>query len=370
MSRGAPRLLALAAAALLALPGLRAEETRAVTLTDAEADARVAATWSRRALLIDTSRHFIPVGEIVDEIIPRVAAHGLNTLHIHLTDGPGWRFESKAYPRLTAVGAWRVDKTDKPWNWSETEYWTPEHEAKGLKRYGGFYTAEDIRTIREAAEAAGLTVIPEMDIPGHSASMMMAYPETACPTNRDPRAWFKGRDVLCISSPETLRMIDTLIGELCELFPDSPIHIGCDEVPARTWDACPGCRDPQARIAFYNAVIGSVRRRGREVCAWNELGSTGADVSDVTLTCWLDDAVPRANDMACPYSHCYLDQEASQKRLPTWNPPRHVRGVQVNLWTEEMQTEAIRLDRIDRGLKSLRQALRAAVRADAANETK
>lgn len=365
MLRATRRLLPLLAALTAAVhPALRAGTDAARPLTDAAADARAEALWSRRALMLDTSRHFIPVGEIVGKIIPRMAEYGLNTLHLHLTDGPGWRFESKAYPRLTAVGAWRVDKTDRPWNWRDTEFWSPEHAAKGLKRYGGYYTAEDLRTVREAAEAAGILIIPEMDIPGHSAALLTAYPEAACPTNRDPRGWFLGRDVVCASSAETRRMIDTLIGELCALFPGSPIHIGCDEVPESAWDACPGCRDPEARKAFYEAVIDSVRRRGREVCAWNELGRTGADVSDVTLYCWLDDAVPRANDVACPYAFCYLDQAGSLRRLPDWEPPRRVRGLQINLWTEEMPTESIRLDRIDRGLRALRQAMRAAVRAD------
>lgn len=295
-------------------------------------------TW--RGIHIDTSRHFPEMTEL-RALLPKLQAAHCNVLHLHLVDGPGWRFESKAYPNLTAIGAWRVDKTDRPWNWRATEFWTTEHEILGLKRYGGFYTIEELKAFSAEAATFGIQVVPEIDVPGHSAALLTAYPEIACPTNQDPRQWFLGKDVICISNPKTLALLDTVIGEMCEAFPNAPIHIGCDEVPDFVWKECPTCRTPEAQKAFYEALIHSVRKRGRKVIAWDELKLTGVAVEDVTLMCWHDEVTPRAQDIACPYSFCYLDQTSSRARLPHWQLP-NVYGVQLNLWTEEMQTREIR----------------------------
>lgn len=309
-----------------------------------------------RGLLIDTSRHFPSVDELTS-YLPILQEHGINVLHLHLTDGPGWRFESKTFPVLTEKGAWRVDKTDKPWNWRETEFWTAEHAAAGKKRYGGFYTAEELKGFVQTAQRYGIRVMPELDVPGHSAALLTACPELACPTNRDPKAWFLGKDVICISNPKTMEMLDTLIGELCDIFPDVPIHIGCDEVPEMAWDECPHCKDPAMRKQFYTNLIAAVKKRGRQVAAWDELRLTGIDISEVILTCWHDEVTPRAQDIACPYSFCYLDQAASRARLASWKIPAPVAGVQLNLWTEEMPTAEIRKANILEGLKALRIAL-------------
>jgi N-acetyl-beta-hexosaminidase len=298
------------------------------------------ANYAWRGLLIDTSRHF-PTMDELRALLPRMQEAHCNVLHLHLVDGPGWRFESKAYPRLTSVAAWRVDKTDQPWHWRGTEFWTEAHAAQGLKKYGGFYTMAELNAFAAEAKTYGITVMPEIDVPGHSAALLTAYPEIACPTNRDPRQWFLGKDIICISNPKTLALLDTVIGELCETFPDAPIHIGCDEVPDYVWRDCPGCRDPKAQKAFYEALIQSVKKRGREVVAWDELKATGVSVEDVRLTCWHDEVTPRAQDIACPYSFCYLDQAASRARLPKWRPPQ-AHGVQLNLWTEELPTRAAR----------------------------
>ena len=315
---------------------------------------------AHRGLMIDTSRHFPSVTELT-ALLPELRAADINVLHLHLTDGPGWRFESKVYPRLTSVGAWRVDKTDRPWNWRATEFRTPAEARPGEKIYGGFYTQADCRKLSEEAKKYGIRLIPEIDIPGHAAALMLAYPALACPTNRDPKAWFHGKDVLCVGNPATLKLIDTVIGELCEAFPGAPIHIGCDEVPTMAWDTCPLCKNPAVRKVFYTAVIDCVRRRGREVFAWDDLRSAGIPMDGVTLTCWHDDAALRPQDIACPYSFCYLDQPTSVRRLPFWRIPTGCRGWQLNLWTEEMPTRAIRTARIRAGLNGLNAACRAAV---------
>lgn len=300
-----------------------------------------AMTPSWRGLLWDTSRHFPSLDEI-RALFPHLQAAHCNVLHLHLVDGPGWRFESKAYPRLTSVGAWRVDKTDRPWNWRATEFWTAEHAAKGLKKYGGFYTAAELSALAQEAATYGITIMPEIDVPGHSAALLTAYPEIACPTNQDPKQWFLGKDIICISNPKTLELLDTVIGELCDAFPGAPIHIGCDEVPDYVWRDCPGCRNPETQKRFYEALIQSVRKRGREVAAWDELKATGVNVDNIILTCWHDEVTPREQDVACPYSFCYLDQAASRANLPKWQLPKAVRGVQLNLWTEELMTRADR----------------------------
>jgi len=311
-----------------------------------------------RGVMVDTSRHFPELDELLD-LLPKMQAAGFNVLHLHLTDGPGWRFESAAYPQLVRRGAWRVDKTDSPWNWRETQFWDDAFAEQGLKRYGGFYSRDDLARLNIAAREYGITLVPEIDLPGHAAALLTACPELACPTNRDPAGWFRGRDVLCVGNPETLRFAETLVGELCDAFPDAPIHIGGDEVPETVWDECPLCHAPETRRAFWRSLVESVRRHGRDVLAWDDLRQADIDLSGVTLLCWHDDATPRPQDIACPYSFCYLDQAASRARLPSWNIPRNIRGVQLNLWTEEMPTSAIRARILDEGLHALRTALAA-----------
>lgn len=313
-------------------------------------------TGPEKRLLIDVSRHFWEMDELY-ALLPKMQAAGFSVLHLHLTDGPGWRLESKAYPLATEKGAWRVDKTDKPWHWRSTEFWTPEHATTGAKRYGGYYTVEQLKAFHQAAKEHGILIIPEIDVPGHSAALMFAYPELACPTNKDPKGWFLGKDVLCVGNPKTLTFCDAIIGELCEIFPGSPIHIGCDEVPTFAWAECPTCQCPNVQKAFYEALVACVKKRGVEVLAWDELAQTGIDISDITLTCWHDEVQPRANDVACPYSYCYLDQAKSRDRLPTWEIPKNVRAIQLNLWTEEMPTREIRERILDEGFKALQQAL-------------
>lgn len=320
-------------------------------------DAPTPTQGPEKRLLIDVSRHFWEMDELM-ALLPKMQAEGFTMLHLHLTDGPGWRLESKAYPLATEKGAWRVDKTDQPWHWRSTEFWTDAHAAAGKKRYGGYYTAEALKAFHAAAQQHGIQIMPEVDVPGHSAALMFAYPELACPTNQDPKAWFLGKDVLCVSNPKTLAFCDAIIGELCEIFPGSPIHIGCDEVPTFAWSACPNCRDPKVQKAFYEALIACVRKRGVEVYAWDELAQTGVDITDVSLTCWHDEVQPRAQDVACPYSYCYLDQLKSLEQLPHWEVPTHVKAIQLNLWTEEMPTRAIREERLNAGFKALREALK------------
>ncbi len=313
-----------------------------------------ATAW--RGLMIDTSRHFPEISEL-HALLPMLKDAGLNGLHLHLSDGPGWRFYCEAYPRLTDIGSWRVDKTDQPWNWRETVFWDKTYAVQGLKKYGGYYTPSQLRALTKDAKAHGITIIPELDIPSHAAALLTAYPELACPTNRDPKLWFLGQDVVCIGNPKTLQVLTELFLALGKAFPGSPLHIGCDEVPTTTWDRCPHCKEPSVRKHFYAQLIANLQATGHTVCAWDELGQTGVDVSKVILFCWNDHTIPRAQDIVCPYRYCYLDQAASRARLPHWQIPRHVYGAQINLWTEEMPTREIRTRIINEGLRSFRQAL-------------
>ncbi len=309
-----------------------------------------------RGLMVDTSRHFVELDEL-EALLPRLQAAGLNGLHLHLADGPSWRYHVERYPRLTEIGAWRVDKTDQPWVWRETEFWTEAHAAQGKRKYGGFYTSEQLVAFTKRAKEYGISILPELDIPGHSAALLTAYPELACPTNRDPRKWFLGQDVVCVGNPRTLEVLTDIFKALGETFPESPLHIGCDEVPTATWDQCPLCKDPAVRVAFYTQLVANLQALGHHVVAWDKLGQTGIPLEQVTLMCWNDRAQPRPQDIACPYSYCYLDQKASRARLPHWKIPEGIYGVQINLWTEEMPTREIRTTRIEEGLDGLQKAL-------------
>ena len=186
-----------------------------------------------RGLMLDSSRHFQTIPEI-KRFIDNMGVHKLNVFHWHLTDGHGWRFESKKYPKLTEIGGWRMQ---------------PGYPKKGEKnKYGGFYTQKEMKDIVAYAQARGITIVPEVDMPGHCFSVMAAYPEMGCletpqgcdffytypaDAQRFPRK--PGTDVICVGKDKTVQMCKDIIDEMMEIFPSEFIHIGGDEVSMNQW---------------------------------------------------------------------------------------------------------------------------------------
>ena len=168
---------------------------------------------------LDVSRHFFPV-EFVKKYIDLIAMHKMNIFHWHLTDDNGWRIEIKKYPLLTEVSAWHVDREDQPWD--ERELQKPGEKAT----YGGFYTQDQIRDVVRYAAERHITIIPEIEMPGHSSEIFAAYPELSCRGEKltvQPGSYWPNTDILCAGKDETFVFIENVLAEVAALFP-SPIY--------------------------------------------------------------------------------------------------------------------------------------------------
>ena len=185
-----------------------------------------------RGMHLDCVRHFFST-ETVKRYIDIMALHGMNRLHWHLTDDQGWRIEIKKYPRLTEVGGWR--------NGTTLGHNSPVND--GI-RYGGFYTQAEIREIVKYAQERYITIIPEIDMPGHMVAALTAYPELGCtcgPYEVWP-LWGVTDDILCLGKDNTLLFIEDVLREVSQLFPGEMFHIGGDESPRVRWQKCPLCQ--------------------------------------------------------------------------------------------------------------------------------
>ena len=193
-----------------------------------------------RGFMLDVSRHFFTKAE-VKQLLDLMALHKLNTFHWHLVDGVGWRIEIKKYPRLTEIGAWRNGIGFKLDPKASTAY-GPDG------RYGGYYTQADIREIVAYAQTRHITIVPEIEMPGHTRSALSAYPELSCfggPYDTEPDAKLPSAAVYCAGSEETFVFLQNVLAEVITLFPGKYIHIGGDEVNKENWKKCAKC---QARM--------------------------------------------------------------------------------------------------------------------------
>ncbi|MGA2032040.1 MAG: beta-N-acetylhexosaminidase [Thermoguttaceae bacterium] len=315
-----------------------------------------------RGLLLDVARHFFQKEELKN-FLDLMAEHKLNTLHLHLTDDQGWRIQIKRYPKLTEVAAWRkaIDFGFNP----------KDGTAYGKDgRYGGFYSQDDIRELVAYARARAITIVPEIEMPGHAAAALSAYPEFSCfggPYDRD-----SGRmGIYCPGNDAAFTFLQDVLTEVIGLFPGKYIHIGGDEVDKGNWTRCPKC---QARIKqeglknehelqsyFVKRIERFINARGRTLIGWDEILEGGL-APNATVMSWRDVAsgVTAANAghdvVMTPTSHCYFDYcqgKSGEPRaiggfLPLATvygfeplPPelaaakaRHILGTGGNLWSE------------------------------------
>lgn len=313
-----------------------------------------------RGLLLDCGRHFMPK-EFVKRYIDLMAYHKLSVLHWHLTDDQGWRIEIKKYPRLTEVGAWR--KATR----------TSETPVDDQGRYGGFYTQDEIREIVAYANARFITVIPEIEMPGHALAALASYPELACaPRNFEVGTqWGVFDDVLCAGDDRVFAFIENVLTEVLDLFDSPYIHIGGDECPKARWKACPKCQarmrsmelktEDELQSYFVRRVGVWLAMRGRRLVGWDEILEGGLPPTAV-VQCWrgmnhVTRAIQNGNMViVSPTSHCYLDywqgnlpgeptnrgylplqQTYSLEPVPAEiSPPqaRRILGVEGSMWTE------------------------------------
>jgi hexosaminidase len=271
-----------------------------------------------RGMHLDVSRHFFDV-EFVKRYIDILAMHKLNVFHWHLVDDQGWRIEIKKYPKLTEVGAWRVDREDKPWDSREPQ--KPGEEAT----YGGFYTQEEIREIVAYAAERYITVVPEIEMPAHVGSALAAYPEYSCTGGSftvPPGGVWPITDIYCAGKDETFAFIKDVLTEVMELFPSEYIHVGGDEADKTEWKKCPDC---QARIReeglageaelqsyFIKRIEKFLGSKGRKLIGWDEILQGGL-APEATVMSWQGfeggEAAARSGHEAvmAPVSHCYFN---------------------------------------------------------------
>ena len=329
--------------------------------------------FSYRGMHLDVGRHFFPK-EFMKKYIDLLALHNMNTFHWHLTDDQGWRIEIKKYPKLTEIGSQR-SRTVIGRNTQEYDN-TP---------YGGFFTQEEAKEIVKYAQERYITVIPEVDLPGHMLAALAAYPEMGCtggPYEVCPR-WGVFEDVLCIGNDKTMQFLEDVMSEIIEIFPSEYVHIGGDEAPRTRWEKCPKC---QARIKSENLKADKkhtaedrlqsycmsriekfLNSKGRRIIGWDEI-LEGDVAPNATVMSWRGmngglEASKLGHDVIMtPNTYVYFDyyQTADTKDEPdaiggcvplekvyslepvpaslNENEKKYIIGAQANLWTEYIAT--------------------------------
>ena len=318
-----------------------------------------------RGLMLDVSRHFFNKAEI-KQLLDAMALHKLNTFHWHLVDDNGWRIEIKKYPRLTQVGAWRKDIGFGLNPQASTAYGSDG-------RYGGFYTQADIREIVAYAAAQHITIVPEIEMPGHSGAALSAYPEFSCAGGGFSTDMGAGihASVYCAGKDATFAFLQDVLTEVFALFPGKYIHIGGDEVTKENWKKCALCQarkqqeglqnEHEIQSYFIRRMEKFINAHGRNLIGWSEIREGGL-AQNAAVMDWIGGAVEAAGAghdvVMSPTKYCYFDYYQSTNRLtepraiggflplakvyalepvpaelaPTLH--HHILGAQGNLWTE------------------------------------
>ncbi|WIM94726.1 beta-N-acetylhexosaminidase [Actinoplanes oblitus] len=318
-----------------------------------------------RGVMLDVARHFMPVADVL-RLIDLIAFHKLNVLHLHLTDDQGWRIEVPGWPRLTTVGAWRP----------ATMLGSRQHERYDARPHGGFYADDDLREIVAYAAARHVTVVPEVDMPGHMQAAIAAYPALGNGFAGAVRSsWGISPHVLNLG-PGAVDFCLAVLDHLCDLFPSELIGIGGDECPADEWRDSPiaqarmraeGLAGPERLQSWFTArLAGRLAARGRRVFGWDEILAGGAPPGAV-IAAWRG-AGPAAHAaraghavVSCPDTAVYLDYRQSDDPaeptpvgtqltladvhafdpIPPGLTPEQagrILGGQANLWTEHMES--------------------------------
>jgi hexosaminidase len=320
-----------------------------------------------RGLHLDVCRHFFSI-DFVKKYIDLMARHKLNTFHWHLTDDQGWRIEIKKYPKLTEVGGWRketiVDKNFEPF--------------KGDGQpYGGFYTQEQIREVVEYARKRHVTVVPEIEMPGHALAALAAYPEYSCSGGpfEVGTKWGVFEDVFC-PTEKTFKFLEDILTEVIGLFPSEYIHIGGDECPKESWRKSAFCQalmkekglkdEHELQSYFVRRIEIILAARGRKLIGWDEILEGGLAPGAAVMSWRGEDGGIQAAKaghrvVMTPGSHCYFDHYQSKStgeplaiggftplekvyqyepvpKALTTSESKFVMGAQANLWTEYIKT--------------------------------
>lgn len=322
-----------------------------------------------RGLHLDVGRHFFPI-EFIKKYIDLLALHKMNTFHWHLTDDQGWRMEIKQFSLLQTISSCRTETLAGHYSDSPRKY--------DGKKHCGYYTQEEIASVIKYAEKRFVTIIPEIEMPGHAIAALAAYPELGC--TGGPYAVFKDwgviDDVFCAGNEKTFEFLDGVLAEVCRVFPGKYIHIGGDECPKARWKACPKCQDRikkeglkdeyHLQSYFITRIEKMVEKHGKKIIGWDEILEGGLAPS-ATVMSWRGteggiEAAKASHDVIMtPTTYCYLDYYQSKpdgeplaiggylpiEKVYSFDPmpheltpaqQRYIKGVQGNLWTEYIAT--------------------------------
>ena len=335
--------------------------------------------FSYRGMHLDCSRHFFPV-TFVKKYIDLLAIHNMNVFHWHLTDDQGWRLEIRRWPKLTTVGSQRsgtIIGTN-----SDLDDHTP---------YGGYYTQQEARDIVAYAKARHITVIPEIDMPGHMLAALASYPELGCTGGpyQVGHYWGVYKDVLCVANERVYQFVEDVLTEVMDIFPSEVIHIGGDETPTEKWEQCPKCQALSTKLGaattsgeafspltshlsplqahFTRRVFDFLTAHHRRALGWDEI--LDGCPQDAMIMSWRGSepgakAAALGHDVVMtPTTHCYFDYQQAEdpqfepsrcggfipvEKVYSLNPvadslsaeaQKHILGVQANLWTEYVTNE-------------------------------
>lgn len=247
-----------------------------------------------RGLMLDCSRHFMPVA-FIKKLLKWLALYKLNVFHWHLVDDQGWRLEIKRFPKLTEIGGRR--KSTLIGHLSTPE---PERVYDGIE-HGGFYTQEEVQEIVAYAADLGIEVVPEIEMPGHSMAALAAYPELSCRGERlpVPGEWGIKEEVYCAGNDETIALLEGVLEEVLSLFPGRYIHVGGDECPKARWHECPKCQqrikenglkdEEELQSWFIRHFAAFLKARGRDLIGWDEILEGGLAPGAAVMS-WRGDA--------------------------------------------------------------------------------
>jgi hexosaminidase len=327
--------------------------------------------FAYRGLHLDVGRHWFPVA-FIKQYIDLLAAHKMNRFHWHLTEDQGWRIEIKKYPRLQSIAACRNETLIG--HFSELP-----HRYDG-QPYCHYYTQEEVRSVVEYARQRFVTIVPEIEMPGHALAALTAYPSLGCVGSNyaTAREWGVFEDVFCAGNEGVFTFLDDVLREVCALFPGEYVHIGGDECPKTRWQACKKCQarmkqeglndEQELQSYFIRRAEAMLARHGKKLIGWDEILEGGL-APNATVMSWrgIEGGIAAAQQghdvIMTPTSFCYFDYYQGQPELEplaiggylpleqvyayepvpdvlTAEQARHILGAQGNLWTEYIPNEA------------------------------
>ncbi|WP_281635536.1 glycoside hydrolase family 20 protein [Flavobacterium marginilacus] len=331
--------------------------------------------FEQRGLMLDLSRHFFGK-EYILKTIDRLAMHKMNVLRLHMVDDQGWRMEIKKYPKLTEVGAWRVDQEDKAWNARAVN----DPNQKGT--YGGFLTQKELKEIVAYAAIKNVEIIPEIEMPAHVSAAIAAYPFLSCvekPIAVPSGGVWPITDIFCAGKESTFEFLENVIDEVIAVFPSKYIHIGGDEATKDHWKTCPYCQKRiqaeglkdvnELQSYFVKRIEKYINSKGKKMIGWDEILEGGL-APEATVMSWrgtkggIEAAEQKHDVIMTPESHCYFNfYQGPQNDEPTafnaflplhtvyeFDPiadamspevAKHILGGHANLWAEFINTDAL-----------------------------